>query len=91
MGCYNCKYLKYQQKKDGCINGSVYYCTKIKKYVNGADDGCNAYYKDYSRKNYEADEIYNNGRHYSDDSTPISFYVFLVIVLSIVTFIVNIF
>ena len=37
------------------------------------------------------DEIYNNGRHYSDDSTPISFYVFLVVVLSIVTFIVNIF
>lgn len=91
MGCYNCKYLKYEQKKDGSVNGSVYYCTKIKKYVNGAFDRCDGHYKDYSRKTYEANEIYNNGRHYCNDNTSISFYLFLAIALSICAFIVNIF
>ena len=34
MGCYNCKYLKMEDKKDGKTNGSVYYCTKLKKKIN---------------------------------------------------------
>lgn len=91
MGCYNCKYLKMEDRKDGKTNGSVYYCTKLKKYVNGADDGCDDYYKDYGRKTYESNEIYENGRHYNDDDTSIGTYLFLAIVLGIIALIVNIF
>lgn len=91
MGCYNCKYLKEDDRKDGCVNGSLYYCTKIKKYVSGASDGCDSYYKDYSRKTYESDEIYRNGVHYSNDTTSNGTYLLLAIILIIIAVIVNIF
>jgi hypothetical protein len=91
MGCYNCKYLKISDKKDGALNGSVYYCTKMKKYVSGTSNGCDSFYKDYSRKTYESDEIYRNGIHYSDDTTPIGTYLVLVIILGIMAIIVNVF
>lgn len=91
MGCYNCKYLKVNDKKDGAVNGSIYYCTKMKKYVSGASDGCDSYYKDYSRKTYESDEIYRNGIHYSNDTTSNGTYLFLAIILGIIAIIVNVF
>ena len=91
MGCYNCKYLKVNEKKDGAVNGSIYYCTKMKKYVSGASDGCDSYYKDYSRKTYESDEIYRNGIHYSNDTTSNGTYLFLAIILGIIAIIVNVF
>lgn len=91
MGCYNCKFLKASDKKDGAVTGSVYLCTKIKKYVNGASDGCDKYYKDYTRKTYEGDEIYNNGKYYYNDSTPVSTCLFIAVVLLILAIIINIF
>ena len=91
MGCYNCQYLKSENKKDGAINGCVYYCSKIKKYVNGADDGCELYSKDVLRKTYECDEIYNNGRKYINDSTSFSTYLVIAIILIIIAIIVNVF
>lgn len=91
MGCYNCSYLKYEDRKDGVVNGSVYYCVKIKKYVNGASDCCDSYYKDYTRKTYEKDEIYTNGRNYCNDSTSNSTYLFILVVLLLISFIVKLF
>lgn len=91
MECCNCKYLKVDDKKEGALNGSIYYSTKLKKYVNGADDGCDDYYKDYGRKTYESNEIYRNGVHYSNDTTSIGTYLVIVIILFIIAVIVNVF
>lgn len=91
MGCYKCKYLKKDNKKAGVINGCLYYCTKIEKYVNGAAEGCDKYYKDYGRKTYEKDEIYNNGKKYYNDSIPVSTYLIIAFVLTIIAIIVNVF
>ncbi len=88
MGCYNCKYLNKDDKKEGKINGCMYYCTKMKKYVNGASNNCSEYSKDYSRQSYENNEIYNNGRHYFDGSdTPLSVQIVLIIILIIIAII----
>ena len=88
MGCYNCEYLNKEDKKEGKINGCMYYCTKMKKYINGACDGCEAWSKDYKRANYENNEIYNNGRHFSDGSdTPLSLQIMLIIILIIIAII----
>lgn len=90
MECYNCEYLNKNDKKEGKINGCIYYCTKMKKYVNGACDSCDAWIKDYSRATYENNDIYNNGRHYSDgSSTPLSLQIILIIVLIIIAAIAN--
>ena len=90
MGCYDCAYLDVNNKKEGNTNGCLYYCTKMKQYVNAAYDSCNAYSKDYSRKTYENNEIYNNGKHYYNGSdTPLSLKIILIIILIIMAIICN--
>ena len=89
MGCYNCKYLKINDKKDGNINGSVYYCNKIKKQVRGSDEECEKYEKDVMRKTYESDEIYLNGKKYMDGCDSIATYLFIAIMLFIIAIVVN--
>lgn len=91
MGCYNCKYLKESEKKDGKVSGSVYYCSKIKKYVSGSSDGCDAYSFDSTRKTYVKDEIYNNGRKYVDDDTSPATYLAILILMIILGFLLNVF
>lgn len=91
MGCYNCEHLKTSDKKEGTVNGCLYYCIKIKKYVNGADEGCELYSKDILRKTYESDEIYKDGEKYFNDSTPFATYLVIAVVLVIIAIIVNVF
>ena len=90
MSCSSCKYLKGNDKKEGSVSGCCYYCTKINSYVNGSNNKCENYEKTYSRNNYECDKIYEEGKDFYDDSTPISFYVVLAVILAILAIIVNI-
>lgn len=91
MKCCDCKYLKYDDKKNGDVSGCLYYCYNIQKYINGTNEVCENYCKDYARKIYESDEIYNDGKNYYNDSTPTSTYVFIAVILIIIAFIVNVF
>ena len=50
-GFYNCKCLKLEDKKM-VKNGSIYYCTKLKKDVPGLMISVIDYYKDYGIKTY---------------------------------------
>ncbi len=91
MACYNCEYLVKEDKKEGNINGCLYYCTKAKKYVNGADCGCSEYSKDICRDTTTNNEIYNNGRHYCNGSNlPLSVQIIFIIILIIFALIANI-
>ena len=90
MACYNCEYLSASDKKEGKTNGCLYYCTKCKKYVNGCD-GCELYSKDYTRRTYENNEIYYNGRHYCNSGDkPLSVYIVIIVILIILALIANI-
>lgn len=91
VGCYNCSKLKASDKKEGKGNGTLYFCSKHKKYVSGASDGCDAYEYDIMRKQTEKDEIYKNGLNYSDDNTPISVYIGIIVILVILGLIIGIF
>ena len=91
MACYNCEHLVVENKKDGTINGCLYYCSKNKKYVNGAYDCCELYSKDIMRRSSVSNEVYNSGRHYCNGSSiPLSFQIILIIILIIIALIVNI-
>lgn len=90
MGCSSCKYLKENDKKEGKQLGCKYYCTKMKKYVNG-NGCCNEYSEDYGRCTYKRDEIYRDGIKYSNDTTEISTYIFILIILIISGLIFNVF
>jgi len=50
MGCSRCKYLKEKDKKEGKQLGCLYYCSKMKKYVNG--NGCCSEYSEDLWKKY---------------------------------------
>ena len=90
MGCSNCKILKENDKKEGKQLGCLYYCSKMKKYVNG-NDCCSEYSEDYGRNTYKRDKIYRDGIKYSNDTTEISTYIFILIVLFILGLIFNVF
>ena len=91
MACYNCEYLVAENKKEGNINGCLYYCTKAKKYVNGADNSCDNYNKDICRSTSTSNEIYNNGRHYyNGDNCPLILKIIFILILVIIALIANI-
>lgn len=90
MSCASCANLKTSKKKKGGASGCVYYCSKNKCFVNGSNDSCNNYKSSY-RTNYECNKIYDEGKSYSDDTTPISFYLVILIILVILGLIFNVF
>lgn len=84
MGCCHCRYLCENNKLEGRCSGAIYYCSKQKKYVNGAKDGCDLYLKDYCKTLVTSNEIYDNGRNYYDDDKSPMFYLFILRVMLIV-------
>lgn len=83
MGCYDWENLKYKDKKEGKVNGAVYFCKKRKTYVRGSDGGCDKHKRDILRKSSEKNEIYNNGKHYYNSEASIVSVVLLLIALII--------
>ena len=65
MYCSDCENLKTDKKKEGSIDGCMYYCKKLDKMVPG-NFSCEKFSKSYSRKSYEMQKIYTEGRKYSD-------------------------
>lgn len=81
MCCYDCRNLKHGDKKDGKVNGALYYCSKKKKYINGMSDGCEKYEYDILKTTSERDEIYYNSIHYSNDDISIGGGITIIVVL----------
>ena len=80
--CYNCSNLDPKQKSAGKLDGNLYYCKKLKTYVNAAKDGCEKWDK-ADRKSYENDELYEQGKKYYNDNKPLGYYLFLLILIII--------
>ena len=87
MGCNSCMFLDTSLRKEGKLNGCMYYCKKHKKYVTGCEDSCSEYYKDYSSKISDINEIYKEGKNYYDDTTPAGMYlIYLVLFITLSIF-----
>ena len=91
MGCYNCSNLDPSKKKPGKVSGNLYYCKKLKDFVNPYEFNCNNFDKTYSRKSWENDEIYKDGKSYYDNDTPLWVYSFVLIALIILGLILGVF
>ena len=88
--CCSCKNLDTKKKANGHISGTKYYCKKAGTYVSGDTDACGKYESCF-RSNSDIEKIYNEGKKWSDDTTPIGVYFFMLIVLLIILLIVYIF
>ena len=91
MGCCSCKYLNENCKMEGKVSGSLYYCSKLKPSVNGASGRCANYCIDHGRKVYTRDEIYDDGKKYYNDTTPVGFYLVVLIILIILGLFLGVF
>lgn len=89
MGCYRCDNLDVKEKKAGRVSGNLYYCKKLKTYVNPAKFKCENFVK--NDKRLENGDIYKDGKNYYDNTTPNWFYFFILIILIIVGLIMGVF
>lgn len=89
MTCSSCKYLKSNKKIEGKVSGCCYYCSNLKKYVNGSDNKCEKHERDYNRNNYNCDKIYKEGLDFFDDDKSIMLYVLKLVFFIILAIIFN--
>lgn len=91
MSCSSCKYLNEKKKKAGKSSGAIYYCEKQKSFVYGSDNACKDYKMNSNRSDTICEEIYKNGKLFSDDTIPVSVYLLVLIILIILAIIFNLF
>ena len=91
MYCSDCENLNTSKKKDGSIRGCMYECKKLKKMVPG-NFTCDKFSKSYSRKYYDKQRIYTEGREFSDSvKGNIGWLVAAIIILVILALIMGVF
>ena len=66
-GCNSCMSLDPKNKRPGKSSGALYYCAAKKTYVDGSQNACEMYSNGY-RSDSENNEIYNDGKNFSDSS-----------------------
>lgn len=91
MYCSDCENLNTSKKKEGSINGCLYECKKLKKMVPG-NYTCDKFSKSYSRKYYDKNRIYSEGKNYSDaPKGSIGWLLFVLIILIVLALIMGVF
>lgn len=90
--CCSCDNLDTKKSSAGKVNGKLYYCKKLKTFVNTSKlKDCDNYKKAFKRKSWETDEIYKEGKSYDNDTTPISVYIILLLILIILGLFLGVF
>lgn len=88
MSCSSCKYINYNDKKEGVVSGCCYYCNKVNSYVNGSNNECDSFKKSY-RNNYECNKMFEDGEFYYNDDRGIELYLIILFILTVFAMIVN--
>lgn len=88
MSCSSCKYLKENNKREGCVSGACYFCSKNNCYVNGANNKCNYFQKSY-RSSYICDKIFEDGEIYYNNSKENDFYLIILIIMLLMCILFN--
>ena len=89
--CYNCAYLCSDKKVDGKVDGALYYCKKMNKFINPINEACQDYEKTWTRKSSVSDEMYENGKKYDDEPAEPGKAICYLIIILLLTLIVIIF
>ena len=87
--CCSCKNLDTKKKVSGKTSGAKYYCKKLETAVSGDNPACEKYAPSF-RSNSETDEIYRDGKNWSDDSASVGAYLIIAIILVVLLIILKI-
>ena len=66
--CSDCKYLSEKKKK---VDG-IYFCQKQKKFLPACMEACSKFDKDYSRRSFRKQELYDLGKKALKNSPEVS-------------------
>ena len=83
MGCHRCGNLDPKKKSAGKAGGNLYFCKKMKTFVNPSKFSCDKF-KKADRKEWQNNEIYDDGKRYYNDRTPAIVYFILFAILVII-------
>lgn len=95
--CADCAKLDCKKEKKAKVSGSKFLCkaqTKAKKkdvYVNPTDPACDKWEYPWGRGAYERQQIYNKGKYWNDNDTPIYKYLIALAALIIIGLILDLF
>ncbi len=90
-GCNSCAYLDEKKKNPGKESGALYFCSKKNNWVNPSDSSCENYQNGY-RDNTLENELYKDGKDYSDGTTSsTSSYLFILVLMIIFIIIYELF
>lgn len=95
--CADCDFLDTKKEKKGKVSGSMFLCkkqTKAKKkdvYVNPRDNRCDNFEVTWKRNTFDRQRIYDKGKYWNDNDTPISTYLIILILLIVAGLILGVF
>ena len=88
--CCSCKHLDEKQKKAGETSGAKYYCKKLETLVSGDNPACEKYESCF-RSASNIENIYKEGKTWSNDTTSVSGYLILLVIMIIALILLRIF
>ena len=80
--CSDCEYINTSDKK----KEGIYKCRVRKCYICSCDNSCDKFRETYAKTGYEKQKLYDLGKNVDEDTTPLTLYVIVLIVLSILVF-----
>lgn len=90
MNCVNCKYLDINNKKEGKVNGCLYYCKLRQEYVYGCDGTCEKF-ENERRDSKVIEKIYQEGKEYDDINASPEALLIIIIILVIMGMVMGVF
>ncbi len=88
--CCSCKNLDTDQKKAGETSGAKYYCKKLETLVSGDNPACDKYESCF-RSASDIEKIYKEGKNWNTDTTSVSGYLILLVIMIIALILLRIF
>lgn len=82
--CSNCKYLDLKDKKEGAVEGAIYYCKLKKEYVYATDKACIKLEKDEKRDKDTISKIIDESKKFDDiPISPEALFIIIIILIII--------
>ena len=85
-----CKYLDVNNKKEGKVNGCLYYCKLRQEYVYGCDGTCEKF-ENERRDSKVIEKIYKEGKEYDDINASPEVLLIIIIILVIMGMVMGVF
>ena len=89
--CSECSNLDTKKAIEGKVSGCMYYCKKLKTYVNPSECCCEQFKKTYERSREEQEMIYKEGKNWDDINVSVEFLMVVFVVMLVLGLFMGVF